>query len=159
MATTPIPSYLWSSLQSLLHNEATKFVNKVADVLHVPPADLRRAVLSSKDDINVMLYEADSIGRCKAWIAHPGRADFAVHCGNPTIPNEDICVDHMHVRTSVQPNIDALITLHRIKTDPDIEPVWLKDGTNDVVNAKGTMIGKYNKKNKKLIIFNIEEDP
>lgn len=157
MTTTPIPLYLWSSLQGLLHNEATAFVNKVADVLHISPVDLRRAVLSSKDDINVLLYEAESIGSCKAWIQHPGRSDFAIHCGNPTIPNEDICIDHKHVRTSVQPNIDNVQVLHRIKTGPDIEPLWLKDGTNNVVNAKGTIIGKITKNNT-LIIFNIEDE-
>jgi hypothetical protein len=158
MTTTPIPSYLWSSLQGLLHNEATAFVNKVADVLHISPADLRRAVLSSKDDINVLLYEAESIGSCRAWVQHPGRADFAIHCGNPTIPNEEICIDHKHVRTSVQPNIDNVQVLHRIKTGPDIEPLWLKDGTNSVVNAKGIIVGKINKKNNTLIIFNIEDE-
>lgn len=157
MTTIPIPSYLWSSLQGLLYNEATTFVNKVADILHIPPSDLRRAVLSSKDDIKIMLYEAESIGSCKAWIHHPGRADFAIHCGNPTIPNEEICIDHKHVRTSVQPNIDNVQILHRIKTSSDIEQLWLKNDTNDVVNANGIIIGKINKNNT-VKIFNIEDE-
>lgn len=157
MATINIPKFLWQSLDSLMYNEARNYLTKVAEILRVPASDLIKAVIPSKETLKIIMYDCESLGSCRAWIAHPDRPDFAIHCKKPTTPGEDCCAEHKHSRTSIQRQIDRPQILRPINTGPDMEPLWLNED-DQVVNCHGKIRGRYLSDKGRLIIYNIHDD-
>lgn len=150
--TYKFPLIVWQSLEPLLFAESRKYVRSVASALKVDESELLKAVLPDRDKFLVTLFETEDIRECKAWISHPTRSDFAIHCRKATFPGEECCAAHKHNRSTVQPRLEPPIIWKRIKTPPDVPPLWL-DADNNIVNIDGIICGKKNADSNQIIFF------
>ncbi len=160
LPTLQIPLVLWESIEIAFRSGSKPFIKKAAKMLQVDENELVRTVMPPGETLKMILYETDEIRECPAWIPHPLRPEFAVHCRKAIIPGEDFCQIHKHSRYDVQSSIDDVLELEALQTPPEIPPLWVLPGTNtirDVINIEGKIVGSLNTENNSLTYFTFSQ--
>ncbi len=163
MATKPtisIPSVIWESLDIALRTSGKQFIKKVAKMLNVDENELVRAVMPPGESIKMILYETNEIKECPAWIPHPAKPDFAIHCRKAIIPGEEFCSIHKHCRYDVQNSIEHLVELELLQTPPELPPLWVLPGDEtirNVINIEGKIVGTFNTDSNSLTYFTFSQ--
>ena len=122
------------------------------EVLEVPPADLLRRVLPSKDAFKMVLYDAEDVKECYAYAAHPSQPDLAIRCRRATIPGESYCGLHRHERPTLQLRIEPAITWRPLKVGPELPPLWTNEA-GTVFDAAKVECGKYDEATGALTLY------
>lgn len=135
-----VPRILWESLESALYAESRNYVRNIADTLHIPQAELLKAVFPTKEDFKIALYETDDCRECHATESHPVNPDLAIRCRKPVFPGETFCKLHKYSRNSLQLKIEPPIVWTPLKVPPELPPLWT-DGTGAVFNVKREQVG------------------
>jgi hypothetical protein len=159
-STIAIPSIIWESVEIAFRTSGKQIIKKVAKMLHVDDNELVRNVMPPGESIKMILYETDDIKECPAWIPHPLKPDFAIHCRKAIIPGEEYCQIHKHCRCDVQNSIEHLLELEKIQTPPEIPPLWMTPGTDtirNVINIEGKIVGLFNTENNSLTYFTFSQ--
>lgn len=152
LGTFKLPLIVWESLEPSLFAESRNYVRSVAAALKVDESELLKAVLPNREKFLVSLFQTEDIYECKAWLSHPSRPDFAIHCRKPAFPGDECCAVHKHNRASVQPRLDTPTVWKRIKTPAHLPPLWLDEHEN-VVNIDGIVCGKIISDTNQLIFY------
>ena len=159
-STLQIPSVIWESLDIALRSSSKQFIKKVAKTLQIDENELIRAVMPPGETIKMILYETYDIRQCPAWMPHPLKSDFAIHCRKAIIPGEEYCQVHKHCRCDVQNSIEGILEFEAIQTPPEIPPLWLVPGADtirDVINVEGKIVGSLNTENNSLTYFTFSD--
>ncbi len=135
-----LPKLIWESFESAFYAESRNYLRSLADALKTNPNDLIKAVIPSKDSLKVLLYETEDIQECKAFVPHPLKADFAIHCRKPVFPGEDWCALHQHARYGIQRTLEKPATWRPIKVPSELPALWLNE-KDQVVNSDGIVCG------------------
>ncbi len=135
-----VPRVLWESLESALYAESRNYVRNIADTLHIPQAELLKAVFPSKEAFKVALYDTESCRECHATEQHPLNNDIAIRCRKAVFPGETFCSAHKYTRNSLQLKIEPPIVWTPIKVPPELPPLWT-DGNGGVFNVKREQVG------------------
>ncbi len=159
-STLQIPLVIWESLEISLRSGSKAFIKKVAKILQVDENELIRTVMPSGESIRMILYETDDIKQCPAYIPHPMKSNFAVHCRKSIIPGEEFCPIHKHSRFNVQNSIEGVIELEALQTPSELPALWLAPGDTtirDVINVEGKIVGQLNTENNSLTYFTFSD--
>ncbi len=158
--TLQIPLVIWESIEIALRSGSKQFIKTAAKMLQVNENELIRTVMPPGETIKMILYESDDVRECPAWIPHPMKPDFAVHCRKTIIPGEDFCQIHKHKRHDVQTSIEDILELEALAVPPEIPPLWLVPGTTtirEVINVEGKIVGSLNTENNSLTYFTFSD--
>lgn len=148
-----VPRPIFEAIESSLFAASRAFIRSLAeDVLEVPPADLLRRVLPSKDAFKLVLYDAEDIKECYAFAPHPSQPDIAIRCRRAALPGECYCSIHRHERPSLQLRIEPAITWRPLKVGPELPTLWVNEA-GIVFDASKTERGSYNETTGELTLF------
>ena len=154
-----VPRPLFEAIESSLFAASRAFIRSLAeDVLDVPPADLLRRVLPSKDSFKIVLYDADDIKECYAFIAHPAQAELAVRCRRPIVPGESYCGLHRHERPTLQLRMEPAINWRPLKVGPELPPLWINE-VGQVFDAAKRECGSFNETTGSLTLYEFDATP
>ncbi len=153
-----VPRPIFEAIHSSLYAAGRAFVRSLAeDVLEIPPADLLRRVLPSKEAYNMVLYETEEVNECYACIPHPTQAAVILRCRRPIVPGEQFCRLHKYDRPALQPQINAQ-TWNPLNVGPDLPPLWFNESTGCVINADNIECGTYDYDSGRLVLFDFEDE-
>ncbi len=148
-----VPRPIFEAIESSLFAASRAFIRSLAeDVLDVPPADLLRRVLPSKDAFKMVLYDAEEVKECYAFAEHPSQPDLAVRCRRATLPGESYCCLHRHERPKLQLRIEPAIAWRPLKVGPELPPLWINEA-GVVFDAAKVECGKYDEATGALTLY------
>ena len=141
-----IPRILWESLEAVLLAQSKKYIEELANRLHVPVKELQKRVMPSADSIKVLLQEVQE-GVCQA---HVQNGEFTVFCRKPVL-NSTFCTEHQFNRSLVL--IDDAINIQKVKDIDMLPPIWIKESDTNLYYSNGTIAGKINHDKQKIKIY------
>jgi len=141
-----IPRILWESLEAVLLAQSKKYIEELANRLHVPAKELQKRVMPSADSIKVLLQEVQE-GLCQA---HVQNGEFTVFCRKPVL-NSTFCTEHQFHRSLVL--IDDAINIQKVKDIDMLPPIWIKESDTTLYYSNNTIAGKINHDKQKIKIY------
>ena len=146
-----IPRILWESLEAVLLAQSKKYIEELANRLHVPVKELQKRVMPSADSIKVLLQEVQE-GVCQA---HVQNGEFTVFCRKPVL-NSTFCTEHQFNRSLVL--IDDAINIQKVKDIDMLPPIWMKESDTNLYYSNDTIAGKINHEKQKIKIYTITDE-
>ena len=146
-----IPRILWESLEAVLLAQSKKYIEELANRLHVPAKELQKRVMPSADSIKVLLQEVQE-GLCQA---HVQNGEFTVFCRRPVL-NTMFCAEHQFNRSLVL--IDDAINIQKVKDIDMLPPIWMKESDTNLYYSNDTIAGKINHEKQKIKIYTITDE-
>jgi hypothetical protein len=151
MAEYQVPRLLWESLESVLLAQGRVFVRDIARRLAVDEKELLRQVMP-KDKIHVYLHDTQTEDmQCHAFV----QTDSVIHhCRRPVTLGSEFCFLHFRDRLHVHSH-DESDHVQQLETSADRPPLW-KRADGSVINAKGDVVGMYNKETAVLTMYEMD---
>jgi hypothetical protein len=146
-----VPRILWENFESVLLAQSKRYVCELARYLNVPEKELLKKALPSSDTLKVIIQDSQSDTlQCKAYTQN---GKITAFCRKPVAYGCEFCTFHRDKRMIIIEELNTeSITMQRIKDVNILPPTWISGDT--LYNSSGDIIGKINKKNHKIKIFN-----
>ena len=145
------PRILWDNLESILKAHSKKYVYELARYLKVPEKELYDKVFPNSDSVQIIIQDSHAdINKCKAFVQ---RNKVTIYCKKPVAYHSEYCSFHRNCRMAVLPSEDSIKTIIQIKEIDKYESIWLINNTNEIINSKGDLVGKWNKSKNKIILY------
>lgn len=155
MAEYQVPRLLWESLEGVLLAQGRVFVRDIARRLAVDEKELLRQVMP-KDKIQVYLHDTQTDDmQCHAFV----QTDSVIHhCRRPVTLGSEYCFLHFRDRLHVnvhEHSRDTTTHVQQLEASGDRPTLW-KRADGSVINAKGAIVGMYDKDTAVLTMYEMD---
>jgi hypothetical protein len=135
--TIPIPLALLETLQGVFHKEARSVCIDVAKSLGIPKEEVIKRVLVQQPKVELQVFECETPAECPVLTL---KDEIYMRCRRPCLLGTERCSLHQITKfkepTSKQ-------KYQRLCSKDGALIGWKKEGSSDVFNGKGELIGEF----------------
>lgn len=143
-----VPRLLWENFEAVLLAQSKRYIGELAKRLGVSEKELQKKVLPTSDSLKIIIQDTQAeSNQCRAYVQNDKLTMF---CRKPVAYGCEFCAFHRNKRMAVIDGTNP-VSLQRIRDSNRTGPLWMSDGI--VYSQTGEIVGKINKKEKKLRMF------